>query len=81
MLRAGASLSTLVRLRGQTLVGLAGVPARGIHPRNKGQRFALDLLADADVPIVALDGPAAAAASRRMVAGLSPGCPPARSQA
>ena len=58
VLRAG-SQSALVR---RTRDGLRLVPtdlsAWDLRPRNKEQRFALDLLLDDDVRVVALDGPA-----------------------
>lgn len=58
VLHAG-SQSALVRRRP---TGLALVPnehhAWDLRPRNKEQRFALDLLLDDDVKVVALDGPA-----------------------
>ncbi len=58
VLHAG-SQSAMVRKRHD---GLALVPsdlhAWDLRPRNKEQRFALDLLLDDDVKVVALDGPA-----------------------
>ena len=58
VLRAG-SQSVLVRSRNGALDTLStDVEAWGMRPRNKEQRFALSLLLDPDVPIVALDGPA-----------------------
>lgn len=57
VLHAG-SQSALVR---RTARGLELVPERvawELRPRNKEQRFALDLLLDDDVKVVALDGPA-----------------------
>jgi PhoH-like ATPase len=56
VLRAG-SQSALVRCRHDRLVPLARVPeAWGLRPRSKEQQFALDLLLDPDVRVVALDG-------------------------
>jgi PhoH-like ATPase len=58
VLRAG-SQSVLARVRDGRLEPLAdGVEAWGLRPHNKEQRFAMSLLLDPDVPIVALDGPA-----------------------
>jgi PhoH-like ATPase len=58
VLRCG-SQSALTRRRGDRLEPLAAdVEAWGLRPRNKEQRFALSLLLDDDVPIIALDGPA-----------------------
>lgn len=58
VLRAG-SQSVLARVRHGRLEPLAdGVEAWGLRPHNKEQRFAMSLLLDPDVPIVALDGPA-----------------------
>ena len=58
VLRAG-SQSVLVRHRDARLDVLStDVEAWGMRPRNKEQRFALSLLLDPDVPVVALDGPA-----------------------
>lgn len=58
VLHAG-SQSALVRRRAS---GVALIPnehhAWDLRPRNKEQRFALDLLLDDDVKVVALDGPA-----------------------
>jgi PhoH-like ATPase len=57
VLRSG-SQSALVR---RTTDGLALVPERGawdLRARNKEQRFALDLLLDDGIDVVALDGPA-----------------------
>jgi PhoH-like ATPase len=57
VLRAG-SQSALVRRVGDDLVLLGhGTPeAWGLRPRNKEQRFALELLLDPDISVVALDG-------------------------
>ncbi len=57
--RAG-SQSALVRRRGDDLVLLAGSSpeAWGLRARSKEQRFALELLLDPDVTVVALDGSA-----------------------
>lgn len=51
------SQSALVRRRGPVLRLLNGSPeAWGLRPRSKEQRFALDLLLDPQVSVVALDG-------------------------
>jgi len=56
VLRAG-SQSVLVRHRDGDLEALQRVPEPwGLRPRSKEQQFALDLLLDPDVRIVALDG-------------------------
>jgi len=57
VMRAG-SQSALARRSGQQLGLLANSTpeAWGLRPRNKEQRFALELLLDPDVSIVALDG-------------------------
>ncbi len=57
VLRAG-SQSALARRRGDELRLLASATPEpwGLRPRNKEQRFALELLLDPDVSIVALDG-------------------------
>ena len=56
VLRAG-SQSVLVRHRDQALVPLVRpTEAWGLRPRSKEQQFALDLLCDPDVTVVALDG-------------------------
>jgi PhoH-like ATPase len=56
VLRAG-SQSVLVRHHGQALVPLVRpIEAWGLRPRSKEQQFALDLLCDPDVTVVALDG-------------------------
>ncbi len=56
VLRAGRQ-SALVRRRGDRLVPLLRAPeAWGLRPRSKEQQFALDLLLDPDVRVVALDG-------------------------
>jgi len=57
VLRAG-SQSALVRRVGDDLVLLnhATPEAWGLRPRNKEQRFALELLLDPDISVVALDG-------------------------
>jgi PhoH-like ATPase len=56
VLHAG-SQSVLVRRRGAALEPLgADVEAWGLRPRNKEQRFAMALLLDPSVPVVALDG-------------------------
>lgn len=57
VLRAG-SQSALVRRIGDDLVLLshATPEAWGLRPRNKEQRFALELLLDPDISVVALDG-------------------------
>src|SRR5690606_17156249 len=53
--RAG-SQSALARRRGGDLVPIVRTPeAWGLHPRSKEQQFALDLLLDPAVPVVALD--------------------------
>lgn len=59
VLRSG-SQSALVRRQADELVLLPSSPreAWGLRPRSKEQRFALDLLVDPAVSIVALDGPA-----------------------
>lgn len=58
VLHAG-SQSALVRhhVHGLELVP-TDLPAWDLRPRNKEQRFALDLLLDDDIKVVALDGPA-----------------------
>lgn len=55
--RAG-SQSALARRRGAEFHLLSHTPAQpwGLHPRNKEQRFAIDLLLDTDVSVIALDG-------------------------
>ena len=55
--RAG-SQSALARRRGTEFHLLPPTPAQpwGLHPRNKEQRFAIDLLLDPDVSVIALDG-------------------------
>ncbi|MGA0269834.1 MAG: PhoH family protein [Ilumatobacteraceae bacterium] len=57
--RAG-SQSALARRRGTEFHLLPQTPAQpwGLHPRNKEQRFAIDLLLDPDVSVIALDGQA-----------------------
>jgi PhoH-like ATPase len=56
VLRAG-SQSALVRRSAERFVNLARTPdAWGLRPRSKEQQFALDLLLDPDVRVVALDG-------------------------
>ncbi len=56
VLQAG-SQSALVRRRGDRFLRLANsVSAWDLRPRSKEQRFALDLLLDPDVPVVALSG-------------------------
>ncbi len=56
ILRAG-SQSAMVRRQGHLLVPLVrSVEAWGLRPRSKEQQFALDLLLDPDVRVVALDG-------------------------
>lgn len=56
VLRAG-SQSVLVRRHDDRLVALTRhVEAWGLRPRSKEQQFALDLLLDPDVRVVALDG-------------------------
>jgi PhoH-like ATPase len=57
VVRSG-SQSALVRRRGTTLALLSSTPpqAWGLRARSKEQRFALDLLLDPDVSVVALDG-------------------------
>ena len=57
VLRAG-SQSALARRRGDDLVLLPHATPEpwGLHPRSKEQRFALELLLDPDVTVVALDG-------------------------
>lgn len=57
VLRAGSSSALVRRHPG----GVRPVPERtawGLRPRNAEQRFALDLLCDPEVTVVALDGPA-----------------------
>jgi PhoH-like ATPase len=54
--RAGSQSALARRSRGE-LVPLVRTPeAWGLHPRSKEQKFALDLLLDPSVPVVALDG-------------------------
>jgi PhoH-like ATPase len=56
VLRAG-SQSALVRRRDRRLTPLLRVPeAWGLRPRSKEQQFALDLLLDPEIGVVALDG-------------------------
>ena len=57
VIRAG-SQSALARRRGAQLHLLPQAPAQpwGLHPRNKEQRFAIDLLLDPAVSVIALDG-------------------------
>jgi PhoH-like ATPase len=57
VLRAG-SQSALARRRSDELHLLAPTPPEpwGLHPRSKEQRFALELLLDPEVTVVALDG-------------------------
>lgn len=55
VLHAG-SQSVLVRRRGRVLEPLADSEAWGLRSRNKEQRFAMSLLLDPTVPVVALDG-------------------------
>ena len=57
VLRSG-SQSALARRRGDDIVLLPHATPEpwGLHPRNKEQRFALELLLDPDVTVVALDG-------------------------
>lgn len=56
VVRAG-SQSALIRRRGDTLAPLVrALEAWGLRPRSKEQQFALDLLLDPDVRVVALDG-------------------------
>jgi PhoH-like ATPase len=58
VLKAGTQ-SVLVRRRGIRLEVVGNDhEAWGMRPRNKEQRFALSLLLDPSVPVVALDGPA-----------------------
>jgi PhoH-like ATPase len=59
VLRSG-SASAMVRLRSTSveLMAPGSNPVWGLKPRNKEQRFALELLLDPAVPVVALDGPA-----------------------
>lgn len=58
VLRSG-SQSVLVRRRDDRLEPVSSeVEAWGMRPRNKEQRFALSLLLDPSVTVVALDGPA-----------------------
>ena len=58
VLKAG-SQSALVRCRADGVEVLHGeAEPWGMRPRNKEQRFALSLLLDPDVPVVALDGSA-----------------------
>lgn len=58
VLKAG-SQSALVRRVGNTLnPAAAEQSAWDLRPKNKEQRFALELLLDPDVPVVCLDGPA-----------------------
>lgn len=57
VLRSG-SQSALVRCQGEglTVLGQATPEAWGLRPRSKEQRFALELLLDPDVSVIALDG-------------------------
>jgi PhoH-like ATPase len=57
VLRSG-SQSALVRTVGDEFVLLGNMPAEpwGLRPRNKEQRFALELLLDPDISVVALNG-------------------------
>jgi len=57
VIRAG-SQSALARRRGAQFHLLPHAPAQpwGLHPRNKEQRFAIDLLLDPEISVVALDG-------------------------
>jgi PhoH-like ATPase len=57
VLRSG-SQSALARRRGDNIALLPHATPEpwGLHPRNKEQRFALELLLDPDVSVVALDG-------------------------
>ena len=57
VLRSG-SQSALVRTVGDefVLLGHQGLEPWGLRPRNKEQRFALELLLDPDVSVIALDG-------------------------
>jgi PhoH-like ATPase len=57
VLRCG-SQSALVRTVGDEYVLLPHAPAEpwGLRPRNKEQRFALELLLDPDISVIALDG-------------------------
>jgi PhoH-like ATPase len=55
--RAG-SQSALVRHRDGELTRMRNLSAWGLTPRSKEQTFALDLLMDPDVPVVALSGSA-----------------------
>lgn len=59
VLRAGSS-SVLLRAHGSALSVLnpTAPVTWGLKPRNAAQRFALELLLDPNVPVVALDGPA-----------------------
>lgn len=59
VLKCGSS-SALARLRPDSIEALAQQAPTpwGLRPRSKEQRFALELLLDPAVPVVALDGPA-----------------------
>lgn len=57
VLRSGSQSALARRIAdGLTLLGSTTPEAWGLRPRNKEQRFALELLLDPDVAIVALDG-------------------------
>jgi PhoH-like ATPase len=57
VLRAGSQSALARRVAHDVALLASGVPeAWGLRPRSKEQRFALELLLDADVSVVALDG-------------------------
>jgi PhoH-like ATPase len=60
VLRSGGSQSALARLEGTDVIKLRGQApqAWGLQPRSKEQRFALELLFNPDVQVVAMLGPA-----------------------
>ena len=58
VLRAGSQSALVKRLADGVVLLRTDEQAWGMRPRNKEQRFALSLLNDPAVPVVALDGPA-----------------------
>jgi PhoH-like ATPase len=56
VLRAGSQSALVRRLADDHLVVLRHAESWGLRPRSKEQQFALDLLLDPDVRVVALDG-------------------------
>lgn len=58
ILRAPSAASALARSTRGSLQLVTQQSAWGLRPRSAEQRFALDLLLDPDIPIVALSGPA-----------------------